>query len=69
MRLYQEHSIENRNIYTFLGATVIILTSSLLKRVDLSVDILSPSIWAKVKGTDVRGANTRLRSNYLTVGR
>ena len=39
----------------FLGASVIILTSSLLKRVDLSVEILSPSIWTKVKGTDVRG--------------
>ena len=39
----------------FLGASVIIITSSLLKRVDLSVDILSPSIWAKIKVLDVRG--------------
>ena len=53
MRLYQEHSIDITSIY-ILGASVIILTSSLLKRDDLSVDILSPSIWAKVKGADVR---------------
>ena len=52
MRLYQEHSIDIQ-ASIFLGAYVIILTSSLLKRVYLSVDILSPSIWAKVKGTDV----------------
>ena len=39
----------------WLGASVIILTSSLLKRVELSVDtcILSPSIWAKVIGMGV----------------
>ena len=34
---------------TFLGASVIILISSLLKRVDLLVDILSPSVWEKSK--------------------
>ena len=39
--------------YTFLGAFVSILTSSLLKRVDLSVDISSLSICAKVEGTEV----------------
>ena len=46
-----------------------ILTSSLLKRVDLSVDILSPSIWAKVNGTDVDDKQAPFSDLTLTISR
>ena len=42
-------------VSTFLGASVIVLKSSLLIRVDLSVEIVVPLIWAIFKRICVRG--------------
>ena len=54
---------------TFLGASVIIPTSSLLKRVDLLVDILGPSVWEKSKERMLGDKQAPFSDLTLTISR